>query len=76
MKLGLRGKTIVEVFNKVDMLDNKEMIKGLSRKYQNSVFVSAKKGFNVSGLMLKVKDILSKDAKITTIKLKQMITKV
>ncbi len=69
-EIGAKGKTIVEVFNKVDMLDNKEMIKGLSRKYQNSVFVSAKKGFNVSGLMLKVKDILSKDAKITTIKLK------
>lgn len=69
-EIGAKGKTIVEVFNKVDMLDNKEMIKGLSREYKNSVFVSAKKGFNVSGLMLKVKDILSKDAKITTIKLK------
>jgi GTP-binding protein HflX len=69
-EIGAKGKTIIEVFNKVDLLDNKEMIKGLSREYKNSVFVSAKKGFNVSGLMLKVKDILSKDTKITTIKLK------
>jgi GTP-binding protein HflX len=68
--IGAKKKVILEVFNKTDILDNKEIIKGLGKKHKNAVFISAQKGLNVPGLMLKVKDLITKDVKETIIKLK------
>jgi GTP-binding protein HflX len=69
-EIGAKKKVILEVFNKVDALENKEIIKGLGRKHKNAVFISAKKGLNVPALMLKVKDLITKDVKETIIRLK------
>ncbi len=69
-EIGAKGKPILFVFNKVDMLENKEIIKGLSRKHSGSVFISAKRGINVASLILKVKELLTHDDNETVIKLK------
>lgn len=69
-EIGAKGKPILFVFNKVDILENKEMIKGLSQKHKDSVFISAKKGINAAALIVKVKEMLTHDTKETVIKLK------
>lgn len=69
-EIGAGGKPVLFVFNKVDALENKEIIKHLGRKYPDSVFVSARKGLNISALIRKVREILSHEDKETVIKLK------
>lgn len=69
-EIGAGGKPVMFVFNKVDALGNKEVIKYLGRKYSNSVFVSALKGINVASLIQKVKDLLSHEDREIVIKLK------
>lgn len=70
-EIGAKKKVILEVFNKVDILEDKDIIKGLSRKHKDSVFISAQKGLNVPALMLKVKELLTKNVKESVITLKQ-----
>ncbi len=69
-EIGAGGKPVLFVFNKVDALENKEIIKNLGRKYDNSVFISARKGINVAALVQKVKYMLSQGDKETVVRLK------
>jgi GTPase len=69
-EIGVKHNNIIEVFNKVDNLKNKEMLLGLKKKHPNAVFISAVKGMNVSGLMAKIKEMLTIEDTETVIKLK------
>ncbi|MBK8552523.1 MAG: GTPase HflX [Ignavibacteria bacterium] len=70
IEIGAENKTIVNVFNKVDMLDDSELIANLKSEFKDSVFISAEKGLNINSLMEKIKYELNKENTERTIKLK------
>jgi GTPase len=49
-ELGAAQKPIIHVFNKVDMLEDRSVIHDLQEKYTPSVFISAQRGINLTGL--------------------------
>ena len=69
-EIGVKHRNIIEVFNKVDSLKNKEIISGLKQKHNGAVFISAKKGLNISSLLKKIKDTITSEDAETVIKLK------
>ena len=52
--LGAANKTMIYVFNKIDAVEDRSVIKNLQSTYEPSVFISAHRGINVLGL----KDLL------------------
>lgn len=48
--LGAANKTVIYVFNKIDAIDDRSIIKNLQAKYEPSVFISAHRGINILGL--------------------------
>jgi GTP-binding protein HflX len=48
--LGAANKTVIYVFNKVDAIEDRTIIKSLQSKYEPSVFISAHRGINILGL--------------------------
>ncbi|MCK9408980.1 MAG: GTPase HflX [Bacteriovoracaceae bacterium] len=48
--LGAANKSVIYVFNKVDAIDDRSMIKNLQSTYEPSVFISANRGINILGL--------------------------
>jgi GTP-binding protein HflX len=60
-EIGASGRKTVDVFNKVDQLNDFEKLNHLMEEYPDSVFISAQKGLNVEKLLNKVKDDLSKE---------------
>ncbi len=69
-EIGVKHGRIIEVFNKVDSLKNKEILSGLKQKHNDAVFISAKKGLNISSLLKKIKDTITSEDAETVIKLK------
>jgi GTP-binding protein HflX len=53
-ELGSDKKTIVKVFNKIDILNNKDKIGYIKNNYKNSIIVSAEKGINIKTLVDKL----------------------
>lgn len=60
-ELGCGDKINVRVFNKVDILENKELIPLVSNRYENSVVLSAERGINIAALVEKIGKILDED---------------
>jgi GTP-binding protein HflX len=56
--LRFEDKVLIHVFNKVDLLEDKEVIESVNRKYDNTVIVSAVRGFRIEELKIMVKDII------------------
>ena len=48
--LGIANKTVIYVFNKIDSIEDRSIIKILQSKYEPSVFISAHRGINILGL--------------------------
>lgn len=48
--LGAADKTVIYVFNKVDSIEDRSIIKNLQSKYEPSIFISAHRGINILGL--------------------------
>ncbi|MFA6457170.1 MAG: GTPase HflX [Bacteroidota bacterium] len=48
--LGAAQKPVIYVFNKVDAIEDRSIIKNLQSKYEPSVFISAHRGINILGL--------------------------
>lgn len=48
--LGAAHKPVIYVFNKVDAIDDRSVIKNLQATYEPSVFISAHRGINILGL--------------------------
>lgn len=69
-EIGAENKTIINVFNKVDMLEDSELIPGIKSEFKDSVFISAEKGLNINNLMEKIKEELNQENIERTIKLK------
>lgn len=49
------------VFNKIDLIQNKEELELLSMKYPDAVFISAERGINISGLIEKIEKIIEQN---------------
>ena len=65
--LGITDKTIIHIFNKIDLLEDKEIIPRLEREYSNAIFISAKNGINVDevlNIFARLNDELSKVIKL------------
>jgi GTPase len=60
-EIGAGNRNIISVFNKVDKLNDYELLKHLKEEYPDSVFMSARKGLNVESLLNKIKNELSTD---------------
>lgn len=48
--IGIANKTVIYVFNKIDTIEDRSIIKNLQSKYEPSVFISAHRGINILGL--------------------------
>jgi GTP-binding protein HflX len=56
-ELGSDKKTILKVFNKVDLLKDKQRIGFILNSYENSTIISAEKGINITALINKLIDL-------------------
>lgn len=69
-EIGAEGKTVLKVFNKVDMVEDASLIRDLKKQYHDAVFISAEKGLNLNLLMEEIKKELNKENTEHTLKLK------
>jgi GTP-binding protein HflX len=53
-ELGCEDKNIIRVFNKIDLVTDKDKIQYIRNKYSKSVIISAQRGINISGLREKI----------------------
>ena len=57
-ELGCDKKNIIKVFNKVDLVTDKNKIHFVSNKYKNNVIISAQRGINISRLEDKLIEVV------------------
>ena len=60
-EFGGNKKTIIKVFNKVDLVIDKSKINYVLNKYDNSVVISAHRGINISALKEKILNIIEEE---------------
>jgi GTP-binding protein HflX len=53
-EIGCNKKTILKVFNKIDILSDRDKIGYIKNNYKNSIIVSAEKGINIPALINKL----------------------
>jgi GTPase len=70
-EIGAGNRKVINVFNKVDILNDFELLNYIKEEYPDSVFISAQKGLNVESLLNRVKNELSKDYIERILKLKK-----
>ena len=60
-EIGVEHENIIEVFNKIDALEDPGMIRELRRNHPDAVFISASRGINLSALKEVISDHLAQD---------------
>ncbi|RNA64675.1 GTPase HflX [Prosthecochloris sp. ZM_2] len=60
-EIGVKHNHIIEVFNKIDAVEDPAVLRGLREKYPDAVFVSAVRGLNVQALKDAVSDFVGRD---------------
>jgi GTP-binding protein HflX len=60
-EIGADNKKIIHVFNKVDKLKDKDIIKEIRRKFPDSVTISASKSININTFVLLLKQEISEN---------------
>ncbi|MHC1738733.1 MAG: GTPase HflX [Ignavibacteriaceae bacterium] len=63
-------KHVIKIFNKIDLVHDKNKIEYLYNKYKNSLIISAYKGININNLLSKIKQIITDEFSQKKIKLK------
>lgn len=63
-------KQVIKIFNKIDLVQDKNKIQYLYNKYPDSLIISAFKGINISSLRDKIKRIITDEFSQKRIKLK------
>ncbi|HOJ18789.1 MAG TPA: GTPase HflX [Ignavibacteriaceae bacterium] len=63
-------KQVIKIFNKIDLVQDKNKIQYLYNKYPDSLIISAFKGINISSLRNKIKRIITDEFSQKRIKLK------
>jgi len=64
------GKSVINVFNKADLVKDTDVINHVKTKFKNAVVISAQKGLNVNAVIEKIKEELNKNNIEKTIRLK------
>jgi GTP-binding protein HflX len=68
-ELGCKDKTMVKVFNKVDIVKDRNKIEFVRNSYENSVIISAERGINISSLEKMLLEIIEKSFVYDTIEI-------
>jgi GTP-binding protein HflX len=58
-QLKVLHKPILNVFNKIDKIEDKEWVKSLKDNYEHAVYISAHTGENIESLLAEISEILS-----------------
>ena len=69
-KLDCKDKPTILVFNKIDVLKNREIIQYLNKTFHDSIFVSASRALNINTLINKILEFLDYNLKEYKLKLK------
>lgn len=64
------GKTVINVFNKADLVNDPDIIKRVRSEFRDGIIISAARGLNINALLEKIKDELNRDNTERTLKLK------
>jgi len=67
-EIGVQHGNIINVFNKIDAVEDKETLRSLRRKYPEALFVSAVRGINLNSLKEAVSAYIERDYKESTIR--------
>jgi len=57
--LNINQKKYLIIFNKLDLIDNKNLINNLKKEYSNSIFVSGFKKININSILKKIKSLMN-----------------
>lgn len=68
-ELGAEKKPQIRIFNKVDVLEDRGIIDAVSRRYENSIFISAERGINIGRLKDMISSCISESFKEETVEL-------
>lgn len=60
-EIGVSHKNIINVFNKIDAVEEMEVLRALRRKYPEALFVSAERGINLNALKEAIGDYVARD---------------
>ena len=69
--LGCETKPQIKVFNKIDLLEDKQKLEFISQHYKDCVFISSMRGFGINSLIEKISDFYEMNYIVHTIHLKQ-----
>jgi len=69
--LGAESKPVLIVFNKIDRLADRSVIAGLAERFDGSVFISAARNINISGLTERMLETIDADAIERTLTFRQ-----
>ena len=70
-EIGTQGKPTIHVFNKVDRVENRNLITSVLSRFGNAVCISAERGINMNGLVSAVAELLEGTIVEETIRFKQ-----
>ena len=66
--IGVNHQNIINVFNKIDVVEDRETLRSLRRKYSEALFVSAKRGINLNALKEAVSNYVARDYQCRTLR--------
>ncbi len=67
-EIGVSHKNIINVFNKIDAVEEMESLRALRTKYPEALFVSAKRGINLNALKEAIGDYVARDYELRTLR--------
>lgn len=67
-EIGVDHENIINVFNKIDAVTDKQTLRSLRQKYPEALFVSAKRGINLNALKKAVGDYVARDYQCRTLR--------
>jgi GTP-binding protein HflX len=62
--LGINDIPVIHIFNKIDLLYDNDIFESLSSQYRNSIFISAKKGINITDIFDKFSELNDQLSKV------------
>ena len=67
-EIGVKHQNIINVFNKIDAVEDRETLRSLRRKYPEALFISAERGINLNALKEAVSNYVARDYQCRTLR--------
>ena len=67
-EIGVEHENIIEVFNKVDAVGDREALRALRHKYPGAIFISASRGINLDALREAISDYVARDYQVRSLR--------